>query len=456
MYENLKVITGRQKACLKYHEIMNSWFENNKDVPFGLVLGGGGARGCYEIGALEAFYQWNISFDCVAGTSIGALVGAMYTQHTSLVSFVENLSPQAIASSFFDFPDSFVTVLKNRTQIREFLNTYIFSGTGMDISPLKSEIDRLFNWEEFKNSPINFACMTFNLTTLSAEAYFKSEMTEENAKDIILASASCYPAFPVLEMNGQEYIDGGYWSNLPADLAVEMGAKKILAFDVEGPGIVQPMPEGADILLVKPMLPIGNFLDFSRDNGLKTMEAGYLETLRLLGIHQGVLFSIDKGPDDNEGFMNTYLKFMFEVHNIQVSRELIEKTVQEFVGYHDSDLSKTLISRMPYAALIEAAGFLAGLDWSKSWTWHEFVQDVLKAYNTRTLLPELPKGKESVKYLQSLSRMDVVRLMLGLLKRNDMQPGRLEQLIARLYPCQSLAAFSLYFLELAYDRSEQS
>lgn len=43
----------------------------------GLVLGGGGAKGCYEIGAWQAFEECGIYFDCVAGTSIGALVGSM-------------------------------------------------------------------------------------------------------------------------------------------------------------------------------------------------------------------------------------------------------------------------------------------------------------------------------------------------------------------------------------------
>ena len=53
--------------------------EQNKKVR-GLVLGGGGARGCYEVGAWQAFRECNIHFDCVSGTSIGAIVGAIYVQ----------------------------------------------------------------------------------------------------------------------------------------------------------------------------------------------------------------------------------------------------------------------------------------------------------------------------------------------------------------------------------------
>jgi NTE family protein len=44
----------------------------NKKTVHGLVLGGGGARGCYEIGAWQAFHETGVHFDCVAGTSIGS------------------------------------------------------------------------------------------------------------------------------------------------------------------------------------------------------------------------------------------------------------------------------------------------------------------------------------------------------------------------------------------------
>ena len=46
----------------------------------GLALGGGGARGWAHIGALRALQEHKIAIDCVAGTSIGALVGAIYAK----------------------------------------------------------------------------------------------------------------------------------------------------------------------------------------------------------------------------------------------------------------------------------------------------------------------------------------------------------------------------------------
>lgn len=85
---------------------------------------------------------------------------------------------------------------------------------------------RCLTIKAFRASPTNFACMTFNLSTKRPEAYFKNEMNEENAQNIILASASCYPAFPVMKMNDQEYIDGGYWDNDAGRSGREDGREK--------------------------------------------------------------------------------------------------------------------------------------------------------------------------------------------------------------------------------------
>lgn len=172
------------------------------------------------------------------------------------------MHPGQIAQDMFAFPDTLGELVRNRKEIAGFLEKYILSRKGADITPLKEAVHRMFDYDKFHDSDINFACMTFNVTRRQAEAYYKDEMTRENAEDIIIASASCYPAFPMMEMNGDQYIDGGYWDNLPVDLAAKMGAEKILAFDVEGPGVILPVSHTLDVFTVKPMLPIQNFLDF--------------------------------------------------------------------------------------------------------------------------------------------------------------------------------------------------
>ncbi|UNT95833.1 patatin-like phospholipase family protein [Allobaculum mucilyticum] len=358
---------------------MNSWFDDLSAVPNGLALGGGGAKGCYEIGVWKALREQGIRFERVSGTSIGALVGAMYVQDSldSMIEFVQTIRPDAIAEDLFAFPENLGKWVSERKEISGFLNKYIFSRTGMDISPLKDVIARLFNYQVFEASPVNFACMTFNLTRRRPEAYFKDEMNAENAAQIILASASCYPAFPVMKMNGNEYIDGGYWDNIPVDLAEKMGAKKVLAINVEGPGLVLPVNKEIDTFTIRPMIQLGSFLDFSKDSCMRALNAGELEMGKLLGRWCGHFYTFDLNDEGNLEFWNGYLEFMFSIARVSIAPKDIETFNQWACGYTPSTLSKTLCGGQTLFELVEDLAFFAGLDPVKVWNLQDFLNTLM-------------------------------------------------------------------------------
>ena len=52
-----------------------------------------------------------------------------------------------------------------------------------------------------------------------------------------MASASCFPAMKMRCIGDKRYIDGGYYDNMPVDLAIEMGAREIIAVDLDGVGV---------------------------------------------------------------------------------------------------------------------------------------------------------------------------------------------------------------------------
>lgn len=103
------------------------WIKQN-DHRKGLALGGGGARGCYEIGFWKAIDENEIHFDAVSGTSIGALVGAFYVQNRLdlMLDFVEHLEPVAIAKDLFAFPETLSTWIENRKEIGSFYKSIFF------------------------------------------------------------------------------------------------------------------------------------------------------------------------------------------------------------------------------------------------------------------------------------------------------------------------------------------
>lgn len=427
---------------------MNKWFENLNETKNALVLGGGGARGCYEIGVWKALDEGGIRFDAVCGTSIGALVGAMYVQGEleKMIHFVDTIHPQAIAEDLFAFPETLGKWIAERKEIGSFISKYILSRSGMDISPLKGVIADMFSYPAFHDSPVDFACMTFNLTKKKPEAYFKSEMTAENSADIILASASCYPAFPVLKMYGDEYIDGGYWDNIPVDLALKTGANKVFAVDVQGPGVVLPISPLADVFMLKPMIQPGNFLDFSRESCMKALHAGYLETGKLLGRWCGHLYTFSPASKYDLEFWDGYLRFMFDIHRIVISQKEIEQIERWAGGYSASDLSKTLADGSTAEELIESLAYLAGIDPYTVWTYSAFLKELskrLQDLGDRAMKLSIEPGKGE----NSSRKMAAIARIYTLFRKYGIEFGLKRYGLARMYPGETILAIVWLFIE---------
>ena len=95
----------------------------------GLALGGGGARGWAHIGVLRALQDNDIPIDYVAGTSIGALVGAIYVHDKldELEQFANNIEVQNLVTLVdISFPG---LGLVNGQRVREFLSGYLVDAT---------------------------------------------------------------------------------------------------------------------------------------------------------------------------------------------------------------------------------------------------------------------------------------------------------------------------------------
>lgn len=426
------------------------WFIKAMKNRPGLALGGGGARGCYEIGAWKALEELNLHFDCVAGTSIGALVGVMYVQGSlqQMEDFVRTLVPSDIAKDLFDMPEHLSGLIENHKEIGSFLNQYIFSREGMNISPLKDVLHRMFRYSIFMQSPIDYACMTYNLSTHRGEAYFKQQMNEQDAESIILASASCYPAFPVLKMNGQEYIDGGYSDNVPVDLALKMGADAVLAIDVQGPGITRPLDPSWNVLLVKPMLSLGSFLDFSTANGMKAMQAGELETRKLAGAACGLFFTFDLASQSDRQFWMGSIDVLFTVENIVLSEAELKKIVLWTTGCSQSDLFDALFESGQDGQLIECLAFLAGVDPYRLWSWNEFLAALMKKLEgleeKRTDLATFWRAARA----HELDRLKAICIFESVLEQAGTDSAKKTYgAFGALYPAEAALAWTWYFLK---------
>lgn len=318
----------------------------------------------------------------------------------------------------------------------------------MDISPLKSTIDALYDHQAFKQSPIDYACMTFNLSTLKPVAYEKANMNEENARDIILASASCYPAFPVLEMNGEQYIDGGYADNVPVDLVAKFNCSHIFAIDVEGPGIVRVIDPKLDVFLMKPILPLMNFLDFTATSGMKNLQAGYLETLKLLQKRAGAIYTFAHSQQSVLDLLSGYLQFCFAVEGIDIDFDRLDRIARATVGNSKSDLSDTLFERASYGLLVEALAYQFEIDAYKEWDVFVFLEELFDRLKTNELAKDEIGEMLNQLAKRNISRINAICLFQWIMRREGEMEARSKlQAFASIYPNEIVLAWTWIFLQ---------
>lgn len=253
-----------------------------------LVLCGGGTKGIYEAGAIEALHQlgkddWNL----ITGTSVGALNAAMLVQHDDALmsEMYEHLEAKQIVNGFVPNDMSVGTLIKEREEFVPSLIYYI-KEKGVDISPFIGMVDRYYNPVKFFTSDIDFGCITATKDGHKPK-YVTKEMMRENGKDWLIASASAYPAFPVRVIDGVEYVDGGYFDNLPIDYAFRMGADEVIAIDLHPVPIHPHLVNRKFITYIRPHEELFNFLDFDKEKMLRGKLLGFLDTMKIYGVYTG-------------------------------------------------------------------------------------------------------------------------------------------------------------------------
>ncbi len=260
-----------------------------------LVLSGGGAKGSYQVGVWKALRKLKIDIDLVTGTSVGALNGAFITQNTyrKCVRLWKNAGFNTIFGENIDFD---LEDLRGIDQVAKLYGKNIIDNHGMDTSRLQSIIDKYLNKKKFMESPTDFGFITFNLSTNKPLIIKKKEVDVDKLSDYLTASASCFPAFKMKDIDGEKYIDGGYFDNVPINLAIEMGdgkLDKIIVVDLEAPGLKRKTKKIKDnnLLYIKPRNDIGNFLLFDKKNHIKNIKYGYNDTLKLFNKLEGDKYS---------------------------------------------------------------------------------------------------------------------------------------------------------------------
>ena len=263
----------------------------------GLVLGGGGAKGAYQIGVWRALEELGVTFDKISGTSVGALNGALILQNDLEVAekMWESITTDqilALSSRSEDPGYSFNQVL---TDWQELTKAAIQS-KGVGTEPLLNKIQTLMIPEKIMSTTKDFFVVATALNTMEEKVVSLKEMTEENFPLWLLASSSFYPAMSPCLIEGQYYIDGGYRNNVPKDILIREGASELVVVDVSGPGLLKPskVPQNVTELNLRSPWSLGSVLLFDGNRSSWNMILGYLETKKLFHVYKGNLYTFYK------------------------------------------------------------------------------------------------------------------------------------------------------------------
>ena len=314
-----------------------------------IVLSGGGSCGAYQIGVWKALKKMHISYQIVTGTSVGALNGVMMVQNDYHLAkkIWSDLNYNLLFSNFEND-----TSLSDKQIYLKYADEFLKNG-GMDVSKLESLVSKTFSSDKFYNSNVDFGMVVYNLSKLKAENIVKKDLTKDNIKDYLIASSTCYPAFKIKEIDKQKYIDGGYSDNLPINLAISLGASKVIAVDLQQVGFKKKVKCDVDIKYIKPRNDIGSFLIFKKEISKKNMLYGYNDTMKEFGKLKGNKYTFYKYGYDKcvektaNGFKQIVDNIVLDKDRVGVS-ELKEEILKKIFRLDDKNIRKKVIESMEF------------------------------------------------------------------------------------------------------------
>ena len=221
-----------QAAAIPQHQ------ERRKKV--GVVLSGGGAKGMAHIGALKVIEDAGIPIDYIVGTSMGAIIGGLYSigyTPQQLDSMVRKQNWQFLLSDHIERREMnlmereaeetyVISVPFSKNAIKEVTGGLI---KGHNIDNLFSELTLGYHDSiSFDSLPIPFACVSENLV-LGEEYVFREGILSTAMR----ASMAIPGVFTPVRLDDMVLIDGGVVNNYPVDVARRMGADVIIGVDVQ-------------------------------------------------------------------------------------------------------------------------------------------------------------------------------------------------------------------------------
>jgi NTE family protein len=222
-----------------------------KDYTIGLALGGGAARAFSHIGVIAGLEKHGIPIDIVAGTSMGAVIGAMYAARGDMAGLKKKIADYLLSEEFatsgFDFFKELdadgegLLFQMARLARRGVFNTLMVTRTALvnDETAMRNYaylVDDL----AIEKTRIPFAAVALDLGTGEAVVLDRGSL-----RRAIAASCAMPGVLNPVEHDGRLLVDGGWAEAVPVRAARQLGADFVIAVDVGDPPPIFDAPRNA-------------------------------------------------------------------------------------------------------------------------------------------------------------------------------------------------------------------
>ena len=251
------------EVAAQTHEIQKRERTPGERPKIGLVLSGGGAKGLAHIGVLKAIDRSGLHIDYIAGTSMAAIVAAMYACGDS-ADQIEQVSRETNWMKLISSKPSFEDI---GIEDRDEFENYIFRLPMKGIKPqlatgifepyqVKTRLREVFfpvsREKDFSKLDIPFKCIATDIGSGDAVVLDSGDLAFATRSSMAIPGV-----FSATEYNGTKLVDGGIVRNFPVRDVIEMGADYVIGVNLFS-GLT-PADELGSMLDV--MLQITNFRD---------------------------------------------------------------------------------------------------------------------------------------------------------------------------------------------------
>lgn len=316
---------------------------------YGLVLAGGGGKGAYQIGAWQALREMGITFEAIAGASIGGINGAFIAagDYEKAKEFWHNISVDKGVRFAKELPDSENLFSKKNWGVifKEFIKT-----GGIDASPAEEFVAKFVDEKKVRDSGIALGVIAVQMTQgVVPREIFIHEIPEGQLVDYLLASANI-PLAQNIGPEGEKFLDGGAYDNTPVMTLKKRGYNRLIIVDISNiKGVAHSVNYlNSEIIHIRPydIDELGATFDFDDAVIDRRIRLGYLDTRKAFSYLLGNIYYFE--PDTFRAMVKRYsadtvLQIEQMAHLLKIEKAKIYDE-NEFISAVKAEYEKEVIA----------------------------------------------------------------------------------------------------------------